>query len=188
MANGSIEDEVAARAPVPPLREVYRAHGEFVWRALRALGVRDADLDDQTQEVFIVVSRKLTEFEGRSKLTTWLFGIATLVASNYRRIARVRREQIVDPMHHERRGDDSAVAPPEQDLERRQARAALNEILDGMPPEQRVVFALFELDGMAADEIAGLVAAPVNTVYSRLRLARQHFERAASRLRARGVY
>lgn len=167
------------------LKEVYDAHWEFVWRALRANGVREADLEDQTHEVFLVVQRKLHEFEGRSKLTSWLFAIAARVASDWRRRAHVRRERLSSEPHDEVPSIDESG---EDAVARRQARDALEWILDEMPAEQRVVFSLFELDGMSADDIAPLVDAPPNTVYSRLRLARRHFERSLARLRARGEW
>ncbi len=165
------------------LKEVYDAHWEFVWRALRANGVREADLEDQTHEVFLVVQRKLPEFEGRARVTTWLFAIAARVASDWRRKAHVRRERPSTEAHDDVASTESSG---EDHVARRQARDALEWILDEMPAEQRVVFSLFELDGMSADEIAPLVDAPPNTVYSRLRLARRHFERSLARLRARG--
>ncbi len=169
----------------PTLREVYDAHWEFVWRALRAHGVREADLEDQTHEVFLVVQRKLSEFEGRSRITTWLFSIAARVASDWRRRAHVRRERPSEvPADEVPSGDASG----EDVVARRQARAALEWILDEMSAEQRVVFSLFELDGLSAEEIAPLVGASPNTVYSRLRLARRHFERSLTRLRARGEW
>ena len=79
----------------------------------------------------------------------------------------------------------ACVAADEQ-LGTKQVRAVLDAVLDELLPEQRVVFALFELDGMSAEEIATLVEAPLNTVYSRLRLARAHFEKGVARRRAGG--
>lgn len=179
------DGEETARTDAPTLPDLYRQHWAFVWRALRAHGVRAADLEDQTHEVFLVVHRKLPEFEARSRVTTWLFGIAARVASDWRRRAHVRRERATaEPPERA----DAPSRQPDEGLEERQARAALEWILDGMSDEQRVVFSLFELDAMPADEIAALVGCPVNTVYSRLRLARKHFERAAARLRARGAW
>lgn len=166
------------------LREVYEAHWSFVWRALRAHGVREADLEDQTHEVFLVVHRKLEGFEGRSQLTTWLWGIAERVASDWRRRAHVRREQITAAPPEPPPSPDST---PDAQAAEAQARETLAAILDGMPPEQRVVFVLFELDGVGAEAIAALVGCSPNTVHSRLRLARKHFEKALARLRARGV-
>src|SRR5207302_10408961 len=81
-----------AREPVPSLSEVFRQYAPFVWRALRRLGVPESDVEDVCQEVFVVVHRKLGDFEGRSSLRTWIYGICTRTASDYRRSGRVRRE------------------------------------------------------------------------------------------------
>lgn len=180
---GETSEEAREDVPRPSLQALYEAHWDFVWRALRALGVREADLEDETHEVFLVVHRRLPEFEGRSRVTTWLWGIAARVASDWRRRAHVRREQVTDtPPERAVSADDS----PDADLQRARARATLEWILDTMAPEQRAVFVLFELDGMPAEEIAALVEAPVNTVYSRLRLARKRFERSLATVHARG--
>ena len=164
------------------LRAIYDEHVTFVWRALRRLGVRESDLPDAVQDVFLVVHRKLSEFEGRSKMTTWLFGIAMRVARDRMRLAHVRRQV----------GDEEAVlayvdenADVAAQAERRQAAEILESILDSLPIEQRAVFTLFELDGMSGEAIAELLEIPLGTVYSRLRLAREAFQRSVTRLRAR---
>src|SRR5262245_49705869 len=76
---------VSGRHPVLTVRQIFDEHARYVWRTLRHLGVADADLEDVCQEVFVTVHRKLPEFEGRSKLRTWLYGICLRVASDYRR-------------------------------------------------------------------------------------------------------
>src|SRR4051812_1143348 len=85
----------------PPLMavtvaEVFREHAPFVWRALRRLGVREADVEDACQEVFVVVHRRLADFEGRSSVRTWVYGICVRVASDWRKRAHVRREIVTD--------------------------------------------------------------------------------------------
>jgi RNA polymerase sigma-70 factor (ECF subfamily) len=160
-------------------RQVYDTHFRFAWRALRRLGVREADLMDMTQNVFVVVHRKLTGFEGRSDLTTWLFGICQRVAIDYRRSARIRREVPADA-----RQIASLSGPqPGTDVPDKAHLAALAEtLLDRLPDKLRVVFVLFELDEMSGDQIAALLDIPVGTVRSRLRLAREAFQREAARL------
>lgn len=167
--------------------EVYREHVAFVWRTLRHLGVAEADAEDGVQDVFVVVHGKLATFEHRSRLSTWIYGICLRVAHARRRRAHVRREVATDPsvllvdMPAETEGATEA-------LERREAEAMLDAILDTMPLEQRAVFTLFELDGKSCEEIAELTSAPLGTVYSRLRLAREAFRRATTKLEARARF
>mgnify|MGYP000952897088 CR=1 FL=1 len=163
-------------------RAFYETHVRFVWRGLVRAGVAEAELPDAVQDVFLVVHRKLDQFENRSSLTTWLFGICIRVASDRRRKAHVRHEisSTTMPVAH--------VEMDDEELDRRRARAVLEAILARMPDEQRLVFSLFELEGMTGEEIAALLEIPVGTVRSRLRLSRAVFDDAVSRLQRRPLH
>ncbi|MEY4578720.1 MAG: hypothetical protein RL701_3423 [Pseudomonadota bacterium] len=172
------------RMSSPPLdfHGVYEAHFHFVWRALRRFVVREPDAMDQAQRVFLIVHAKLPEFEGRSRLTTWLFAICQRVASDYRRSAAIRREIATDARDIEGFEVSQQASTSSVDVERRQRVA--EAILDKLPEAQRVVFVLFELEELSGDEIAALLGVPVGTVRSRLRLARELFGREVRRLAA----
>ncbi|MBK9031259.1 MAG: sigma-70 family RNA polymerase sigma factor [Myxococcales bacterium] len=161
---------------------LYDQHAAMVFRSLRALGVPDASLDDAVQDVFLVVHRRLADFEGRSAVTTWLYGIARRVAADHRR----KRPLGTGPMAILPELADRGPAP-DQSLARRQAARIVMEILDAMDPDKREVFALMELEQLSAPTVAELIGVPLNTVYSRLRLARARFEQALARLAAVGV-
>jgi RNA polymerase sigma-70 factor, ECF subfamily len=159
--------------------EVYERHFDFVWKSLRRLGVPVSDLQDVAQEVFVVVHRRLPSFEGRAKVSTWLFQICFHAARDRNRRAHVRRE-VFDgssleafPAHAER---------ADQLLERRDDLAMFDAVLDGMSTEQRAVFVMFELSEMTGDDIAATLGVPLGTVYSRVRLAREAFRRGAARV------
>ena len=160
--------------------EVYRTHFQFVRRLLDWLGVREADLMDVTQNVFVVVHRQLPGFEGRSKLTTWLFSICRLVAKDYLRSARIRREILVDVRDLSARA--ATTDSPLQHLDSNDLGRMLEVILDRLPEKLRVVFVLFELKGTSGEDIAQFLEVPVGTVRSRLRLAREAFQREAKLL------
>lgn len=166
--------------PHPDFRAIYEAHFNFVWCGLRRLGVREADVLDQAQKVFLTAHFKLAEFEGRSQITTWLFGICQRVASDYRRSALFRREVTTDAAEMDLYGgshDDLA-----QGAESRQRAQAAETILNKLPEPQRLVFVLFELEEMSGQDIAELLGISVGTVRSRLRLAREAFSREVKRL------
>lgn len=176
------EDEEAPRAParplaLPSLAEVYDQHAAMVWRTLRALGVEEAAVDDAVQDVFLVVHRRLGDFEGRSALSTWIYGIARRVASQYRR----RRRHDGDPAVLERQAEPGPS--PHDDAARRQAARLVMDILAELDDDKREVFVLMELEQLPAPAVAELLSIPVNTAYSRLRLARQRFEAALARRR-----
>jgi RNA polymerase sigma-70 factor (ECF subfamily) len=167
-----------ATGPVPELEAIYREHHTFVWRSLRRLGVPDADVDDLVQEVFVVVHRRLPEFEGRSAITTWLFGIAFHLVQEHRRrgAARARREEQAEP--------GRPPTAPDRSLSRVEAVGVLDDLLTRLDDEQRSVFVMAEVAKMTAPEIAELTGAKLNTVYSRLRLARRSFDAVLDRFLA----
>jgi RNA polymerase sigma-70 factor (ECF subfamily) len=167
---------VASTAATPTtVADVYKTHGDFVWASLQRMGVRDADLQDQFQEVFIVVHRRLPDFEGRSTLTTWLFGICLRVVAGYRRKLARRKEQVVESLPEF--ADEGIEHDPERAAERKQARAILETILDAMDVDKRAVLVMFEVESMSCEDIARLLGVPVGTVYSRMHAARAQFEK-----------
>ncbi len=169
-------------APTPDFRAIYDAHFDFVWRSLRRIGVREPDILDLAQKVFLTAYFKLADFEGRSRVSSWLFGICQRVASDYRRSALIRREVSTDTAELE------AVATWNEDIsdksDSRRRACAAEAILNKLPEPQRVVFVLFELEEMSGQDIATLLDVSVGTVRSRLRLARDTFRREVKRLSA----
>jgi RNA polymerase sigma-70 factor (ECF subfamily) len=173
----------AVRPPERPLFEaVYDEYFPFVWRSALRLGVPPAYIDDVVQEVFLVVHRQLPGFEGRSTLKTWLYGIALRIARAHRLRARlssahtsVDAEQVQAP----------ETARPDERAASAEAARLVDALLDGLDDEQREVFVLAELEQLTAPEIAEALGVKLNTVYSRLRLARAAFAEAAARHRAR---
>ena len=169
--------EVVRELVTPSFDEVYAAHFTFVWRVLLTFGVPEAALEDAAQDVFIVVHRRLPEFEGRAAITTWLFAIARRVAGTHRRRGgrdSARNEPLAD--------DPVGPADTFAALSRAQAATTVMAILDTMDEDKRIVFALVELEQLSVPEVAKLLELNLNTTYSRLRLARQAFE---ARVRAR---
>lgn len=159
---------------------LYRAHADFVYRTLARFGVPERDLPDQLHEVFVVVHRRIGDYRGDSAMTTWLFAIARRVAAGYRRRGYQAREEVRERPDSGQSGDDD----PETNTERARARAQMDAILGRMTLDQRAVFVMFELDGMTGAEIATLMDCPLQTVFSRLRRARDTFERHVARIRA----
>lgn len=162
----------------PDFEALYESEFDFVWRSLRRMGLDEASLDDAAQEVFIVAHRRLDDFEGRASPRTWLFAIARRVASDFRRWRRRKGAHEALP---ESLGDDGHNAPDVQ-AERREAAVQLERCVAAIALERREVFWLMEVESMAAPEVAEMLKIPVNTVYSRLRLARAEFEKAVARV------
>jgi RNA polymerase sigma-70 factor (ECF subfamily) len=158
---------------------VYREYARFVWRSLSRLGVSPEHVADATQDVFVVVHRRLGAFEGRSSVRTWLFGIAMRVASDWARKARRHpSEPLMETL------PDTYTDAPFDGAARSEALSTLYRLLDELSPDQRAVFILVELEQMSVNEAASAVSANVHTVTSRLKVARQRFEAALRRHRA----
>ncbi len=154
-----------------------------MWRALGRLGVPESDLKDATQKVFLTAFLKLGEFEGRSLVSTWLWGICRNVALAQRRSAARKREVVTDPANFaslpDRRAQHAHLTErdsPEQ--------IAIDNVLAKMSEAHRVVFLLFEVDEMEGADIAALLDIPLGTVRSRVRYARELFTREIHRLDA----
>lgn len=163
-----------------PLTRIVHDHGPYVWRVLRRLGVAEADVDDVCQEVFLVVHRKLAEFEGRSTIRTWMYGIAVRAAADYRKRAHRRHEVPTAAMpDHPSPADD-----PDRSLQLRQARSLLDELVGALDDDKRAVFVLFEIEQLSMQDVAVALGCPLQTVYSRLYAARAQIQAAADRFRA----
>lgn len=152
---------------------IVREHGPTLVRALRRLGVRDADVPDVAQDVLLTLHRKLPEFEGRSALRTFVYGIALRVASDYRKSAYVRREKATDELP-ERAGS----APELKELERKERLRLLDRALDLLEPVHREVLVLFEIEELPMKEVALAIGCPEKTAYGRLYAAREALKRA----------
>ena len=182
----SAVDVSAIDAPRPStLADIYRDHFPFVWRLARRLGVADSQLEDAVQDVFIVVHRRLRDFEGRSSVRTWLASIVRRVVADYRR-SKVRKPALSGARTEVEVDDLSAAhASPEEGVMAAEAARILHVLLEELDDDKREVFILAELEQWSLTEIAETTGVNVNTAASRLRLAREAFERAAERLRAR---
>jgi RNA polymerase sigma-70 factor (ECF subfamily) len=176
-----------APAPVrPAFASLYEEHFEFVYRTVRRLGVVESAAEDVAQEVFVCVHRSLSAFEGRSSVRTWLFGIARNVAYRHRRTLSRRITTAADDALAS--AHDASAPSAHDQAERTQAARVLDAILGAMDDEKREAFVLVELEEMSMPEVAEALGINVNTAYTRLRSARQQFEAALTRYRAKSAW
>jgi RNA polymerase sigma-70 factor, ECF subfamily len=168
-------------AAEPDVVQIYEQHFDFAWRSLRRLGVAPHDLEDAVQDVFFVVHRRLGDYQQRSTIKSWIFGIAIRVAKVYRHRASRQRLRVSV--------EDAVLVSlqdsPEQARSHVQAAEQVQRLLDQLDDEKRVVFILAELEQLPAPEIVQALGIPLNTVYSRLRLARAAFEAGLRRIQAK---
>jgi len=157
-------------------RAMYEAHVDFVWRNLRRLGIPFSEADDKTQEVFVIAHRRFEDFVDRGHgPRAWLFQIALRVASDARRHRRRHPEEPDGGSAQER---ESIEPPQAHAVARREALDQLDRALATIDVNRRAVLVLHEIEEMTAPEIAQTLGIPLNTVYSRLRVARMELEAA----------
>jgi RNA polymerase sigma-70 factor (ECF subfamily) len=169
-------------AQPPGLPEIYAQHADFVFRNLRRLGVIESAIDDAVQDVFLVVHRRLGDFEARAQVTTWLFGIVLRVAQSYRRSAMRRRARLSDtPASDVEQVPVSTAESPIELLERREASTLLHRLLDELDDDKRAMLVCVELEQMTVPEAAESLGLNLNTAYGRLRAARATFNEAVAR-------
>ncbi|MDF2694417.1 MAG: polymerase sigma factor RpoE [Labilithrix sp.] len=165
----------------PTASDIFREHGRYVFRLLRRLGVPDADADDVLQEVFVVVHRKLSDFDPHGSLRAWVYGICVRRAANYRK--RQRGRSALPPEDAIDRAAADQTAPPEA-LDARKARAVLETILRGLPDQKREVFVLHVIEELSMHEVAVALECPLHTAYSRFYSARKLVDDGIRRARA----
>ncbi len=156
------------------LAAVYRKHAEFVWRLCRRFGVAQAELEDVVHDVFLVVHRRLSQYDGRAGMRTWLFHLTRGVVSNRRRgqVREARRLQLVESEPR------PLPACPERHSDRKRAAAFVRNFLETLRPEQKVMFEMVELQGFRVAEAAQILEVNPNTAHARLRAARLAFGKA----------
>lgn len=163
---------------------LFSAELGWMWSTLRRLGVRSADLEDVTHDVFFTVYRKLDSYDTSRPVRPWLFAFAYRAASDYRRLARHREEPTEDVPEREAgafgaaRGDDL--------LEQKEESALIHAALARIDLDRRAVLVAHEIDGTSMKEVAASLGIPLNTAYSRLRVAREELTTAVKRI-TRGV-
>lgn len=180
---GRVASTDGATPAAERVHALLRTHYAEVWRVLRRLGLPQGSVEDAAQHVFLIATSKLSCIEP-GKERSFLMGTAVRVAANQRRSAAARYECAEEDVGA--RADD---APGADDLvDEKRLRALLDDVLDTLPTDLRTVLVLFELEELGLTEIADALGIPRGTAASRLRRAREAFEQAARRVRARFAF
>ncbi len=162
-------------------REVVEQGAGFVTHTLRYLRVPEPVLHDAAQDVFVVALHRLEDFEGRSSIRTWLYGICLRVALRYRRgAARGRREALM-----EEPPEVPVAAEQEAEVGRLESRQAIEGALAGLDYAQRMVFVLYEIERLSMKEVAEAVGCPLQTAYYRHQAARKRVLEAFGQQKAK---
>jgi RNA polymerase sigma-70 factor (ECF subfamily) len=173
--------------PAAEFDAIYEEFFTFTWRTARRLGVPESAADDVAQDVFLVVHRRLADYDGQAPIKYWLFGIITRVVADHRR-TYWRKEAMCVPPEVDKHGAETQASQRPEPLEQAEQAEAFRlivSLLEELDKDKREVFVLAQFEEMSAVEIAECLGLNVNTVYGRLRAARQAFDAALARHRAR---
>lgn len=173
----------AGKVAVLPFETIYATHFDFVWAMVRRFGIPPEAMDDVVQEVFVVVHSKLHTLERPEAARSWLYGIVRRTASGYRRKKENSKRNEGVPL--EQIADFEGVLSPADLAEQNDKVRKLWSLLESIDPPKREVFIMAELEEFTCPEIAEALDVPLNTIYSRLRHAREAFEIALARHKAR---
>jgi RNA polymerase sigma-70 factor (ECF subfamily) len=154
----------------------------------RRLGVSEAAVDDVVQDTFVVLYRKLGDYDARTPIRRYVIGILTRVVADHRRRFRRKESACVPHPEESDRALPSSLPPPSAEVERGEAVRLLETLLAELTEEKREVLVLAQLEEMSVPEIAQVLGANVNTIYARLRAARRDFDAAYARHRARTAF
>lgn len=158
-------------------RDLFDQELDFVWNCLRRLGIPERDLEDEALDVFVRVKNALHEFDPARSVRPWLAGFAYRVACEYRRRPRHRFERALPHVDTE----EPSSSPEEHALEN-EKRVLVGAALDALELDRRAVLVLHDVYGYTIPEVAECCEIPLNTAYSRLRLARADLAQALRRL------
>lgn len=158
-------------------REFYSIHASRLGRFLERMGVPAADVEDVLQDVFVALHDCLGDYDGRTAFKGWLLGVAmNHVRAHRRRLWRRRLGRLAGFGGWSDDPDD-----PELVLGRDEALQELQWILSRMNDTHREAFVLYEIEELDGNSIAQILGCPLNTVWSRVRLARDDFRRLLRR-------
>lgn len=175
-------DALATAPMAATLDQIYHAHFDFVWRNARRLGIPETSADDVVQDVFVIVQRRLADFDGRTSMKAWLFGILVRVTRDHRRSFRRKGGRCIPLDEVSHRDVAAPEAPTPSDLAERAQRVHLLEaLLDQLGDDKRTLLILSELEQCTLREIAEILGSNTNTIHSRLRAARRDFDKVYTR-------
>ncbi len=176
-------DSSSVFCSLPPFPKIYAQYFNFVWSSARRLGVEPAAIDDVVQEIFIVIHARVETLEKPEALRSWIYGVVRRTVSTYHRTRRTRRSIGLTTAVEE---ETVSYAPtPLEQTEQNADLELLQSLLAELDEPKREVFSLVELEELTVPEVADALEIPLNTAYSRLRMAREAFEAALARHEAR---
>jgi RNA polymerase sigma factor (sigma-70 family) len=160
----------AARGDASALEELFRRHGDRVYRLLyRLRGIDSKDLEDLVQATFLEVQRSAYRFDNRASVGTWIFGIAMNVRRHHVRSETRRASFLEAAAPLMARADERR---PDEQFAHREYLQRLEVALAALPEHLRIVVTLCDVEGLKGKDVARILRVPEGTVWRRLHEAR----------------
>ena len=169
-----------SEVPAPlDFRSIYERWFDDVSRWIRAMGGPEADREDLVQDVFLVVHRRLPDFDGQN-VAGWLYQIARHRVRDFRRLLWVKHLLFGSvPLSESLTKNGES---PAESLETSEKRRTLERLLAKLNESERAAIVLFEIDGYSGEEIAQIQGVPLNTVWARIHKARKKLQAALAKI------
>jgi RNA polymerase sigma-70 factor, ECF subfamily len=177
-ARATAGPEPASPAALAFFRALFEREIPYVWTSLHRLGIAERDCEDLASEVFFRVYQRLDHYDSARPLRPWLFAFAVRVASEHRRLARNRYEELGG-------ADDAALLAVAPGKEEREDAEIVRIALGTLDIDKRAVLVMHDLDGHSVPEVAQALSIPEGTAYSRLRSGREQLTQAIRRQKRR---
>ena len=164
----AVLDRLRRRDP-DALRAIVDQYARQLYRATRGMGFRREEAEDLVQEVLMTFIESLDRFEGRSQVSTWLFGILHHKCQERRRTqAREEQNDPIDDVFESQFDDRGSwlrpPTPPDRSLSSREVQEAVNQCLDGLTWLQREVFHLRQVEELSAADVGKILGQSVTHI------------------------
>jgi RNA polymerase sigma-70 factor, ECF subfamily len=177
-----VEGVPPAAAATPAFRAIYERWFSEVSRWIRAMGGPEAEREDLVQDVFLIVYRRLPDFDGKN-VAGWLYQIARHRVRDFRRLLWVKHLFFGSVPLSESLSNGGAS--PADWLETNEKRVLLQRLLESLNESERAAVVLFEIDGYSGQEIAEIQGVTTNTAWARIHKARKKLQASLARLENR---
>jgi RNA polymerase sigma-70 factor (ECF subfamily) len=169
----------AAEGDARAFEEIYRLHQRLVYGLCLRMTQNVAEAEDITQDVFILLHRKVGSFRGESQFTTWLHRMTVNQVLMRFRKSRARREEALEDCDARAFAVGGASGGPDRTA--LIDRVALDRALEQLPPGYRAAFILHDVEGYEHEEVAEMLGCAVGTSKSQLHKARAKLRKILTR-------
>jgi len=161
----------AAGGDQEAFESIYRSFSKFVYNVAWRIVSKHEDAEEVTQEVFLIIYRKLNTFQFKSLLKTWIYRVTINTAVNYaKKLTKVKSKTTE---YNEQIHCAGVLGDIETQMDKEQNENLISALLNTLTLDQRTCMVLRNIEGLSYQEIADALSININTVRSRLSRGRE---------------